>query len=209
LSWPRPHKNSDIQDIAVSGKGIFLKEDCGFQSVDQFHNHLLDIAGRQEAWDEREYDITDMRDRPPGFDNKHEYWARDSMATLCEILGNPRCADEMVWAPRKSYDEANGHRVYGEMDTADFWWEQQLLLHPGGRKPSSGSCTVVPFILSSDKTVFGNLSGQQKGWPLLLTVGNIPSGKRFLLSESNTRMIAMLPILQSISSLTRLLTVSS
>jgi hypothetical protein len=197
LSYPTPLSNKHIQNIAVNGKGVFLAPECGFQSLEHFHNNLLDISGRHEPWDELEYDITHVSNRPKGFADKYQYWALNPMAVLSEILGNPRFAGDFVWAPRKCYD-TNGHRVYGEMDTADWWWEQQEYLHPDGEMPSGGSCTVVPFILSSDKAVFGSLSGQQKGWPLLLTFGNLPSRKRFLLSESNTRMIALLPILPSI-----------
>jgi hypothetical protein len=197
VSYPTPLSNKHIQNIAVDGKGVFLAPGCGFSSIEHFRNCLFDISGRHEPWDELEYNITQASNRPDGFADKHEYWALDTMAVLCEILSNPRCANDFVWAPRKCYD-GNGHRVYGEMDTADWWWEQQGYLHPNGQLPSGGSCTVVPFILSSDKAVFGSLSGQQKGWPLLLTVGNIPSRKRFLLSESNTRMIALLPLFPSI-----------
>lgn len=208
LAYPRVHSNPDIQYIAVDGKGVFLMDNCGFRSVEHFHNCRLDIAGCQEAWDHREYNIKGAVDKPPGFADKYDYWALNVMAVLCEILGDPRFADDMVWAPCKCYDAVNGHRVYGEMHTADWWWECQLHLHPQGRTPATGSCTVISIILSSDKAVFGSLSGQQKGWPLLMTVGNIHSRKRFLMSESNTRMIGLLPIIQcnSPTSTTRFLT---
>jgi hypothetical protein len=176
-------------------------DDCGFPSVDAFLNclldTLLDITGSQKAWDTREYNVQKSRDRPPGFSNTYTYFARNVMAALCNILRDTRFADDMMWAPCKTYDAVNRHRVYGEMNKADWWWDCQVHLHPQGGIPVTGSCTVISIILSSDKAVFGNLSGQQKGWPLLLTVGNIHSQKRFLMSESNTRMVALLPILDS------------
>jgi hypothetical protein len=189
------HSNVDIQRIAVDGKGVFLMDECGFGSVKQFHNCMLDITGSQEPWDQRTYDTQGIKDKPDGFADTYDYFALDIMAVLQEIIGSMRFAEDMVWAPCKCYDAQHGHRVYGEMNTGDWWWEVQLCLHPRGEVPSTGSRTVISFILSSDKTVFGSLSGQQKGWPLLFTVGNVHSRKRFLMSESNTRMIALLPIL--------------
>ncbi|KAI6022609.1 hypothetical protein EDC04DRAFT_2869733 [Pisolithus marmoratus] len=56
------------------------------------------------------------------------------------------------------------------MWTADWWWDMQ------GKLPAG--TTVVPIILSSDKTSlsvfsFFATSGDKKAWPVYLTIGNI------------------------------------
>jgi hypothetical protein len=193
MAYPKLRDNELIQSVAINGQGVFLAPGKGFRSLKHFHDNFYAIIGRHEPWIEDTYDLSGMTDLPPGFARKYQYWRRDSMAAMTEILQNPRFGSEMVFAGEKLYDDTNGHRVFGEMNTANFWLECEKRLHEGGRTPGSGSFTLVPFLLSSDKAVFGNMSGQRKGWPLLLTVGNIPSEKRFLLSESNTRMIALLP----------------
>jgi len=62
--------------------------------------------------------------------------------------------------------DSEGRRIYGEMNTGDWWWDTQDQL-PGGAK-------IVPVICVSHKTHLTNFSGDQHAWPLYLTIGNIP-----------------------------------
>ena len=43
------------------------------------------------------------------------------------------------------------------------------MLHPDQEVPEEGSKTIIPIILSSDKTVYGALSGEAYAWPLYMT----------------------------------------
>ena len=114
-----------------------------------------------------------------------------------DILTDPDLAEDMVWAPRKIYD-GDGNCVYTELWTGDWWWTMQSLLHPRERMPTGGSCTIIPIILSSDKVLHGAQSGNSTSWPLYLTVGNIPSKKRWLLTKPYARLIGLLPDIKGI-----------
>jgi len=61
--------------------------------------------------------------------------------------------------------DAEGHRIYNEMNTGDWWWDTQDQLPTGAM--------IVPVICASDKTHLTNFSGDQHAWPLYLPIGNI------------------------------------
>jgi len=58
-----------------------------------------------------------------------------------------------------------GHRIYSEMNTGDWWWDTE--------DPLPAGATIVPVICVSDKTQLTNFLGDQHAWPLYLTIGNI------------------------------------
>jgi Plavaka transposase len=53
-----------------------------------------------------------------------EYWQRDSLEVLKDIVGDVRLASEMKWAPEKLYN-TQGVRLYFELWTGDWWWENR------------------------------------------------------------------------------------
>jgi len=61
--------------------------------------------------------------------------------------------------------DSEGHRIYSEMNTGDWWWDTQDHLATGA--------TIVPVIWASDKTHLTNYSGDQHAWPLYLRNCNI------------------------------------
>ena len=61
--------------------------------------------------------------------------------------------------------DLEGHQIYSEMNTADWWWDTQDQLPAGA--------TIVPVVCASDKTHFTNLWRDQHGWPLYPMIGNI------------------------------------
>jgi hypothetical protein len=123
---------------------------------------------------------------------EQNFYLRNSLEVMKDILRDPSLREDFVWAPRKLYD-TDGNRLYMDMWTGDWWWEMQERLHPDGRIPETGSATVIPIILSSDKTLFGSMSGTQIAWPVYMTVGNVPMKKRWLPSKTNARCIGLLP----------------
>jgi len=64
-----------------------------------------------------------------------------------------------------------------------------LLERPGDVQ----SATIIPIILTSDKTHLSG-SGKFKAWPVLMTIGNIPNEWRFVPGKHCAEPIAMLPI---------------
>ena len=50
---------------------------------------------------------------------------RDPVKLLKYILKQPAYARDMVWNPVREFDSL-GRRVYSELHTADWWWEEQV-----------------------------------------------------------------------------------
>jgi len=91
----------------------------------------------------------------------------------------------MVYGPTRTVD-AEGDRVYSEMNLADWWWETQDRLPPGA--------TIVPLICGSDETQLTDFSGDKKAWPIYLTIGNIHSSIWNKYSYLAQIVLAFLPV---------------
>jgi len=61
--------------------------------------------------------------------------------------------------------DSESRRINSEMNTGDWRWDTEDQL--------PARATIVPVICASNKTHLTNLSGDQHGWPLYLTIGNI------------------------------------
>ncbi|KAF8545975.1 hypothetical protein OG21DRAFT_1479733 [Imleria badia] len=81
-----------------------------------------------------------------------EFWMRDPVACVQELMSNPAFDGSMAYAPEKMW-------------TADWWWDMQTRLPDGA--------TVMPVILASNKTELSCFKGDKTAWPVYLTIGNI------------------------------------
>ncbi|KAI0728335.1 hypothetical protein C8Q72DRAFT_875895 [Fomitopsis betulina] len=90
---------------------------------------------------------------------KVEFWFRNPLECIRELLGNPTFRDTMKYAPERHHVDKDGMtKVVSEMWTADWWWNLQELLPPGA--------TIAPVILSSDKTKLSQFQGDKSAWPV-------------------------------------------
>lgn len=152
-----------------------------FKSVEHFFSCLDQIAERVTPW----RSATQLLPKP------YNILYRNSLEVLQELIGDTTVGPHMKWAPvRRSDDDHN--RVYTEIYTANWWWDQQEVLHPDQEVPDGGSRMIIPLIISSDKTVYGALSGDAYAWPLYLSVGNIPSEHRWKPTRPHWRAIAFI-----------------
>jgi len=71
--------------------------------------------------------------------------------------------------------DSEGHRIYSEMNTCDWWWDTP------GQYPAGA--TIVSVIWASDKTVLTNCSSAQHACQLNLTIGNIQRHIRWTLKR--------------------------
>lgn len=56
-----------------------------------------------------------------------EFWRRDPVECVRELIGNPAFRDSMAYEPEQVYADAMGeNRVYDEMWTGDWWWKLQV-----------------------------------------------------------------------------------
>jgi hypothetical protein len=185
--FPRiPSRKSITDNCCVPILDRLAPMECAhrFRSHTEFMNNLDLIARRITPWSEGTL-VSKITGRP--YILRH----RNSLAVLQELVGDITIGPQMKWAPVRRVD-SDGNRVFTEMYTADFWWDQQELLHPDEEIPEGGSKTIIPLILSSDKTVYGALSGDAYGWPLYLSIGNIPSEDRWKPTRPHWRVIALI-----------------
>lgn len=53
-----------------------------------------------------------------------EIYYRNPVELVRELLGNPDFKDEIHYKPFRMYTDASGtERIFGEMFTAEWWWE--------------------------------------------------------------------------------------
>jgi hypothetical protein len=56
-----------------------------------------------------------------------DVWICNPVECVQELLGNPAFCDHISYVPERVYqDKAGSTRVYDEMWTADWWWDEQV-----------------------------------------------------------------------------------
>jgi len=199
---PKIHPEATIHLACVDGRNKFLLPDTAFSSHADFIGRLDQMAKCYCPWKEREIKPRAGQESGEWYTSVR-YWAKDSLAVLQEILDNPELKGKCVWAPAKEFN-SEGERVYTDMHTGDWWMNIQVSCQDYGyplnrqAKVSVGgasSKTVIPIILSSDKTQLGSLSGDASAWPLYMSIGNVIGSERFRKENHAMRLIGLLPTL--------------
>jgi hypothetical protein len=113
------------------------------------------------------------------------FFHRDPVHCSRYLLSQRAFRDNMVYGPVRVTDSA-GDRVYSEMNTGDWWWETQDNLPHGA--------TIIPLVVSSDETMLTDHSGDQKAWPMYLSIGNIDSTVRSRPNMLAQVLLALLPV---------------
>ena len=54
-----------------------------------------------------------------------KYWARDIIKAVRWLLRQPAYAEHLVYAPQRVFS-SEGKRIYGEMNTGEWWWNEQV-----------------------------------------------------------------------------------
>ncbi|KAJ8509360.1 hypothetical protein ONZ45_g8474 [Pleurotus djamor] len=118
-----------------------------------------------------------------------EVFSRNIIECIRALYGDPDFAQYLAFVPEKHYtDETESERLFHDMQTGRWWWATQEELE----KTNPGA-TIVPIILSSDKTQL-TLFRNKSAYPLYLTIGNIPKEIRRKPSKRAYILLAYLPI---------------
>ncbi|KAH8101620.1 hypothetical protein BXZ70DRAFT_1019531, partial [Cristinia sonorae] len=117
-----------------------------------------------------------------------EVYYRDVLECVESLYGDPNFAADMIYTPERHYaDPDHTIRVYHEVHTGKWWWEVQKAIE---RKSPGG--TIVPIIISSDKTKLTTFKGKS-AYPVYLTIANIPKDIRRKPSHHAQILLAYLP----------------
>lgn len=119
----------------------------------------------------------------------HVLYYRDIIACVRALYGAPEYTQYLVFLPEQHFeDKAQKSRMYHDMHTGRWWWYTQEEIE----KKSPGA-TIIPIILSSDKTQITNL-GQKSAYPVYMTIGNLPKEIRRKPSWNAHVLLAYLPV---------------
>ncbi|KAF7290725.1 hypothetical protein MIND_01313200 [Mycena indigotica] len=112
---------------------------------------------------------------------------KDILECIAALLGNPALSEKQAYKPLRIFrNKDHTNREYDEMWTGTWWWDTQGLLGDGA--------TIVPVILSSDKTQLSTFAGDKQAWPVYITIGNISKSVRRQSSAHATMLLGYLPI---------------
>ncbi|PPR06007.1 hypothetical protein CVT24_004719 [Panaeolus cyanescens] len=119
-----------------------------------------------------------------------EFYSRDIIDCIKTIWGDPDFVDDLILQPERHYvDDAKSKRMYYDMHTGNWWWSTQKSIE---KKTKRTHCTVVPVIISSDKTQLTLFRGQQS-YPVYITIGNLPKHIRRKPTRQSQMLLAYLP----------------
>jgi hypothetical protein len=153
--------------------------------------------------------------RPPdtGYSTFHY---RDPVQCIQFLLAQERFKDNTIYEPYKDMHTITREiddgkeknkvteevQIYGEMHTADWWWNAQVSPSSIRNSPSADTSqhtiprggTLIPIIAGSDQSHLTDFSGDKKIWPVFITIGNIVSTIRSRPSQMCNILFALLPV---------------
>ncbi|KAG2136951.1 uncharacterized protein EDB93DRAFT_1242305 [Suillus bovinus] len=117
---------------------------------------------------------------PPWMDDEFEVWYRDPRAMAHNIIANPSYKDEIDYAPFCEYDASDNTRQWKDFMSRDWAWQQAVCLASDtiSQDPETQGSTLVPIILSSDKTTVSVGTGNNEYYPLYASIGNVHNNMR-------------------------------
>ncbi|KDQ58871.1 hypothetical protein JAAARDRAFT_192452 [Jaapia argillacea MUCL 33604] len=109
--------------------------------------------------------------RAEGLPHEYELFFRDPMDCIKALYSNPAFVKYMMYAPEEHFaDAGKTNHIFMEVMTSKWAWRVQANLPVGS--------TLVPVILSSDKTVLTIFTGEKTAYPVYITISNISKDLR-------------------------------
>ena len=124
--WAMFHKPLSarrIRDGVVEGRASWIREGCGFTNLADFKRRCAAIPAKGGQW--RQGFVTRGLNAASWQPAQVEFWKRDALEVLKDMVGDVRLAPHMTWSPKKLYN-ADRTRLYGELWSGDWWWNKQV-----------------------------------------------------------------------------------
>ncbi|KAJ3791360.1 hypothetical protein GGU11DRAFT_665971, partial [Lentinula aff. detonsa] len=106
----------------------------------------------------------------------YEMYFRDILECLKSLYGDAGFIEYLKFAPERHYENVQCEdQLFHDMYTGGWWWSTQV--HIPLDKHAGPGCTIIPILLSSDKTQV-TLFCNKTVYPVYMTIGNIPKELR-------------------------------
>lgn len=147
--------------------------------------HKLRHGIRNPTWNEST--IVLQPDMHPEGRREYSVQYQDIVSAIRFLIGHRPFRDNLAYAPVRQFtDEGKTCRAYNEMHTGDWWWRIQSQL--------PDNATVVPLILSTDKTVLTQHHGDAAVWPVYFTIGNLDRATRRKQTRPAMALLGFIPV---------------
>ncbi|OCH89900.1 hypothetical protein OBBRIDRAFT_731772 [Obba rivulosa] len=153
-------------------------QDLPFANADDLYNSIDSIPFGDVPW--QSFTVSYSGKQPEGLEapswmtTEYEVWFRCPREVLHQQLGNPDFAQEMDYAPKRTFDKAN-KRVYQDFMSGNWAWKQADII---SEDTDTHGATFCPVILGSDKTTVSVATGQNEYYPLYLSNGLVSNAVR-------------------------------
>ncbi|KAB5587742.1 Protein NYNRIN [Ceratobasidium theobromae] len=106
------------------------------------------------------------------------------------IIGDQTLKHDLRYAPVRVWTtRGRKERVYREAWTGEWWWQLQYAL-----RLKDKFATIVPLIISTDKTHLSVMCGGQVAYPVYISIGNVPKSIRHKVGKQATVLLGYLPV---------------
>ncbi|KAG8766028.1 hypothetical protein FRC12_007131 [Ceratobasidium sp. 428] len=159
------------------------KRDTPWENVTQLYKSV-DALPHGPGWTHKYMTVT----TPQGVETL-DLWRRDSLEIVRELIGDPRFAKRMRYAPEMHYritPDGRRVKVRGEAWTGDWWWRTQDML--------GGDATIASIVLATDATQLSLICGSNKVWPVYMGITNISKAVRRCPSERAMILVGYIPV---------------
>ncbi|CAE7063586.1 unnamed protein product [Rhizoctonia solani] len=116
---------------------------------------------------------------------------RDIIEIMRDFFSKTAFKNHIRYKPWRLYtSESKAERVYADMASADWWWDEMLKLIKRGQQ----SATIAPLIIATDQTTLSIMCGGQKAYPVYVSFGNLDKDWRQKPSKHGTYLLGYLPV---------------
>jgi len=123
LLFPTPLSADRMKKGAVETYASWIAPGCGFKSSGDFKRRVESIPIKGGEW--KSAYVRPGAQAPAWAPSGIEFWKRDRLQVLQDIVGDVRLAPHMKWAPER-HRNSKGERIYSELWTGNWWWEMQV-----------------------------------------------------------------------------------